>query len=136
MNTATPNALDSVRIGIVSVSDRASSGVYVDKGYRGHALTSGAQVFIAGQKRGVHGQIKRELRRRSAIEPVIGHAKTDGHLGRCYLKGRNGDAANAILCAAGHNFRLLLNWLRLLMRLVLAALRNTLDRPPQRKHAS
>ena len=32
MNTATPNALDSVRIGIVSVSDRASSGVYVDKG--------------------------------------------------------------------------------------------------------
>jgi molybdopterin adenylyltransferase len=32
MNTPTPAALDSVRIGIVSVSDRASSGVYVDKG--------------------------------------------------------------------------------------------------------
>jgi molybdopterin adenylyltransferase len=32
MNTATPTAIDSVRIGIVSVSDRASSGVYVDKG--------------------------------------------------------------------------------------------------------
>jgi transposase, IS5 family len=44
--------------------------------------------------------IKRELRRRSAIEPVIGHmntdghSKTDGHLGRCHLKGRDGDAAN------------------------------------------
>ena len=40
---------------------------------------------------------KRELRRRSAIEPVIGHMKTDGHLGRCHLKGREGDAANVIL---------------------------------------
>ena len=32
MNTATSAPLDCVRIGIVSVSDRASSGVYVDKG--------------------------------------------------------------------------------------------------------
>jgi hypothetical protein len=38
--------------------------------------------------------IKRELRRRSAIEAVIGHMKTDGHLGRCHLKGRAGDAAD------------------------------------------
>jgi hypothetical protein len=55
------------------------------------------RVFISGQKRGVFGVIKRELRRRSAIEAVIGHMKTDGHLGRCYLKGRAGDAANAVL---------------------------------------
>jgi transposase, IS5 family len=47
----------------------------------------------------VFGAIKRELRRRSAIEPVIGHMKADGHLGRCYLKGTAGDAANAILTA-------------------------------------
>jgi hypothetical protein len=37
------------------------------------------RVFISGQKRGVFGVIKRELRRRSAIEPVIGHMNTDGH---------------------------------------------------------
>jgi hypothetical protein len=42
----------------------------------------------------VFGVIKRELRRRSAIEPVIGHMKAEGHLGRCYLKGRAGDAAD------------------------------------------
>ena len=48
--------------------------------------------------------------------------KNDGHLGRCYLKGRDGDAANAILTAAGHNFRLLLAWLRALLRLIVAAL--------------
>ena len=52
--------------------------------------------------------IKHELRRRSAIEPVIGHLKTDGHLGRCHLKGREGDAANVILTAVGHNLRLVL----------------------------
>ena len=49
------------------------------------------------------GAIKRELRRRSAIEPVIGHMKAEGHPGRCYLMGTAGDAANAILTAVGHN---------------------------------
>jgi hypothetical protein len=61
--------------------------------------------FISGQKRGVFGAIQRELRRRSAIAPVIGHMKTEGHLGRCHLKGRDGDAANVILTAVGHNLR-------------------------------
>ena len=68
------------------------------------------------------GIIKRELRRRSAIEPVIGHMKTDGHLGRCHLKGREGDAANVILTAVGHNLRRILAWLRDLLRLILLAL--------------
>jgi transposase, IS5 family len=78
------------------------------------------RVFISGQRRGVFGLIKRELRRRSAIEAVIGHMKTDGHLGRCYLKGREGDAANAILSAVvGYNFRLVLAWLRILLSLIL-----------------
>lgn len=95
---------------------------YVDKGYRGHRTANPRRVFISGQKRGVFGTIKRELRRRSAIEAVIGHMKTDGHLGRCYLKGRQGDAANAILTAVGYNLRLLLAWLRILLRLFLLAL--------------
>jgi hypothetical protein len=50
---------------------------------------------------GVFGAIKCQLKRRSAIEPVIGHLKSEGHLARCYLKGRAGDAANAVLSAAG-----------------------------------
>ena len=95
---------------------------YVDKGYRGHETANPRRVFISGQKRGVFGAIKRELRRRSAIEAVIGHMKADGHLGRCYLKGRHGDAANAILTAVGHNLRLVLSWLRILLRLILTAL--------------
>jgi IS5 family transposase len=102
---------------------------YVDKGYRGHDTPNPRRVFISGQKRGVFGIIKRELRRRSAIEPLIGHMKEEGHLGRCYLKGHAGDAANAILTAAGYNFRRILAWLRSLLRLILSALTAAL--PPQ-----
>ena len=95
---------------------------YVDKGYRGHDAPHPRRVFISGQKRGVFGAIKRELRRRSAIEPLIGHMKAEGHLGRCYLKGRAGDAANVILNAVGYNFRRILAWLRMLLRQLLDAL--------------
>src|SRR5881227_4053048 len=82
----------------------------------------------SGQKRGVFGRIKRELRRRSAIEAVIGHMKAEGHLGRCYLKGRAGDAANVILSAVGYNLRLVLAWLRTILRVVLLALFQTFAR--------
>ena len=95
---------------------------YVDKGYRGHDTENPRRVFISGQKRGVFGVIKRELRRRSAIEPVIGHLKTEGHLGRCYLKGRARDAANAILSAVGYNFRRILAWMRTLLCFFLIAI--------------
>src|SRR3990167_534031 len=106
------------------LTGREIERAYVDKGYRGHDARNPHRVFISGQKRGVFGAIKRELRRRSAIEPVIGHMKAEGHLGRCYLKVTAGDAANAILTAVGHNLRLILAWLRILLRLILAALRS------------
>jgi transposase, IS5 family len=101
------------------LTGREIERAYVDKGYRGHDAQNPRRVFISGQKRGVFGTIKRELRRRSAIEPVIGHMKSEGHLGRCYLKGRAGDAANAILTAVGYNFRRVLAWLRALLRQIL-----------------
>ena len=85
---------------------------YLDKGYRGHNAAKERRFFLSGQKRGVFGVIKRELRRRSAIEAVIAHMKNEGHLGRCWLKGREGDAANIVLSAVGYNYRLVLAWLR------------------------
>jgi transposase, IS5 family len=48
--------------------------------------------------------------------------KAEGHLGRCYLKGRDGDAANVVLTAVGYNFRRILAWLRALLCLILAAI--------------
>jgi len=50
--------------------------------------------------------------RRQAIEPIIGHLKSDHRLDRCYLKGQTGDAIHAVLCAAGYNIK----WL---MRMIL-----------------
>ncbi|NQS71289.1 MAG: hypothetical protein HQQ73_03895 [Desulfobulbaceae bacterium] len=59
--------------------------------------------------------MKRELRRRGAIEPVIGHMKADGKLGRNHLLGTLGDKIHALLCGAGHNIRLILRKLRELL---------------------
>src|SRR5215212_165167 len=94
---------------------------YVDRGYRGHDADRD-RVILSGQKRGITPTIRRERRRRSAIEPVIGHMKSDGHLGRNFLSGTEGDAANVILAAAGHNMRLLRAWLAWLLALLLGLL--------------
>jgi transposase, IS5 family len=90
---------------------------FADKGYRGHNAPPDYKfrVFIAGQKRRVTPKIKREMRRRSAVEPVIGHLKSEHRMDRNYLWYRQGDAINAVLAAAGYNFRLLIRWLRLLL---------------------
>ena len=105
-----------------ALTGREIERIYVDKGYVGHDTPRPYRVYRSGQKRGVHGQIRRELRRRSAIEPVIGHCKTDGHLGRNFLKGRDGDHINAVMSAVGYNLRLILKWLRKLLRKIIAAI--------------
>ena len=105
-----------------ALTGRKIERAYVDKGYRGHDAPNPHRVFKSGQKRGVHGQIRRELRRRSAIEAVIGHCKTDGHLDRNFLKGRRGDQINAVMSAVGYNLRLILKWLRKLLRKIIAAI--------------
>ena len=92
---------------------------YVDRGYRGHDADRD-RVILSGQKRGLTPTIRRERRRRNAIEPVIGHMKSDGHLGRNFLRGAGGDAANLILAAAGHNLRLLRAWLAWLLVFLLS----------------
>jgi IS5 family transposase len=105
-----------------ALTGRKIERAYVDKGYRGHHAPNPHRVFKSGQKRGVHGQIRRELRRRSAIEAVIGHCKTDGHLDRNFLKGRLGDQINAVMSAVGYNLRLILKWLRKLLPKIIAAI--------------
>jgi hypothetical protein len=104
--------------------------IVADRGYRGHNAPPGHKfrVYISGQRRRVTETIKRELRRRSAVEPVIGHAKAEHRMGRNYLAGTHGDAANAVLAAAGYNFRRLLEWLALFLSAVLAALKTAATR--------
>jgi IS5 family transposase len=103
-----------------------------DKGYRGHNAPPDYKfrVFTSGQKRRVTPKIKRELRRRSAIEPVIGHLKSEHRMDRNYLWYRQGDATNAVLAAAGYNFRRLIRWLEFLLSQMLVPLIARLQSSP------
>ncbi len=101
--------------------------IVADAGYRGHNAPPRHRfhVYTAGQKRGVTDDIKRDFKRRAAIEPVIGHLKDDHRMGRCQLAHASGDAINAVLAAAGYNFRRLIRWLSFWLLAILAALRST-----------
>lgn len=100
-------ALEQVEI----LTDRRPRLAVVDRGYRGHGV-EGTQVLISGTRRGLTPVLARALRRRSSIEPEIGHMKSDGRLARCGLRGTTGDALFAVLCGCGHNLRKILAHLR------------------------
>jgi transposase, IS5 family len=99
--------------------------IHVDKGYRGHNHPHRFRVWISGQVRRVTASIRREMKRRAAVEPVIGHLKAEHRMDRNYLKGRLGDRINAVLAAAGYNFGLLLRWLAEFLRVIICALIET-----------
>jgi IS5 family transposase len=81
--------------------------IFVDKGYRGSDHhPEGANVYISGRR--LKGALRKLLKRRSAIEPVIGHLKQDHRMGRNYLMGTEGDRINAMLVGCGFNLRKLL----------------------------
>jgi IS5 family transposase len=87
---------------------------YVDLGYRGHGEAQ-TNVHIARTKAATKTYaLRKDMRRRNAIEPIIGHMKSDGLLGRNYLKGTLGDKVNVLLCGVGHDLRIILRKLRLL----------------------
>jgi IS5 family transposase len=114
---------------VARLTGHAVKRAYADRGYRGHKVERDGLDITISHTRGITSPtIRREMRRRSGIEPVIGHLKEDGHLERNHLAGPEGDAVNAILCAAGHNMRLLACWLWLLLALLVAII---LSRPAQ-----
>jgi IS5 family transposase len=123
------NPYDGHTLAIVIPDIEATTGVKLkriiaDAGYKGHNAPAEHKfsVYTQGQKRGVTPEIKRLFRRWAAVEPLIGHSKDEHRLGRNYLAHREGDAANAILAAAGYNFRRLLRRVSLLLRLIMARL--------------
>ncbi len=118
------HTLETILPAIEATTGAALSRILADAGYKGHNAPKEHKfrVYTQGQKRGVTETIKRQLKRRAAIEPVIGHCKEDHRMGRNFLAHREGDAANAVLAAAGYNFRRLIQWLRLLPGVILQAL--------------
>ncbi len=94
---------------VQAVTGVTVTDAYVDKGYRGHGCSQAVNVHIAGQRNAQASRAERRRRkRRSAVEPKIGHLKSDHRMDRCFLAGLAGDAINAVLAAAGSNLRKLL----------------------------
>jgi transposase, IS5 family len=87
---------------------------FVDKGYKGHGIED-TEVFISGQRKNITPSIKKQLKRRQAIEPHIGHMKQSCKLGLSRLRGAIGDQVNALLSASAYNLRLILNHLRFIL---------------------
>ncbi|MGF6604375.1 IS5 family transposase [Paraburkholderia sp. GAS448] len=85
-----------------NLCDATPEVAIVDRGYKGVAV-DGVKIYHPGLRRGITRGRRAMIRRRSAIEPAIGHMKTDGKLDRNWLKGALGDAIHAVLCGAGHN---------------------------------
>lgn len=92
----------------------------VDLGYRGiDAEVAPIQVIHRGKHKSLNQRQRRLLKRRQAVEPIIGHVKADHGMQRNWLRGEAGDAIHPILCAAGFNLRWLL---RAIVRLGLRAI--------------
>jgi len=113
------HTLETVIPEIEELTGATLKRILADAGYRGHNAPGvyRMRVFTAGQKRRVTPAIKRQMKRRSAVEPVIGHIKNGHRMDRNRLAHRQGDAINPVLAAVGYNFRLILKWIRLLWAL-------------------
>jgi len=99
---------------------KAPKEVVVDLGYRGvDDDNPGVEIIHRGKYKSLTRQQRKWLKRRQAVEPAIGHLKSDNRLDRCWLKGQLGDALHTVLCAAGYNIRWLM---RAMVRLGLKAL--------------
>jgi IS5 family transposase len=82
---------------------------FVDRGYRGHDYKGKVTVYVDKERRGTTAKsLWRWMKRRSAVEPSIGHLKQEHRMNRNRLRDKRGDAVNAILSASGMNFRKLI----------------------------
>jgi IS5 family transposase len=110
---------------VQNLTERKVKQVIVDLGYRGREL-EGVQVLHRGKAKSLTKRQWRWIKRRQAVEPVIGHLKAEHRMDRCRLKGAEGDALHAIACAAGYNLRWLMRWIALFSAWWLLALRQSL----------
>ncbi|BAO83026.1 transposase and inactivated derivatives, IS5 family [Serpentinimonas maccroryi] len=100
--------LEQAAILMQDTGSKPSTAV-VDLGYRGvDADNPDVRIVHRGKSKRLTQAERELLKRRQAIEPIIGHLKQDHGMGRCHLKGELGDRLHAVLCAAGYNIKWLL----------------------------
>lgn len=116
--------------------ERSPKQAIVDLGFRGvDADNPGVEIIHRGKYKTLTAQQRRWLKRRQAIEPMIGHTKSDHRMDRCWLQGALGDALHALSCAAGYNIRWLLRAIARLgfklvfLRLLVATLMTPITTP-------
>jgi IS5 family transposase len=113
------HTLPEVLTHIEQSSGKAVKQAVVDRGYRGKREVNGTQITLPKKplkkdNRYQRDKKRKQCRRRAAIEPVIGHLKSDYRLTRNYLKGIVGDALNVLMAATAWNLR---QWLITFLRL-------------------
>lgn len=112
------HTVDSQLEQIEILTGEAPKIALADRGYRGVEPACGARLLISHTRR-LPKPLKKLLKRRQVVEPMIGHMNADGLLGKNWLKGAEGDAPHALLCGAGHNLKIILRHLRVLYCAVL-----------------
>jgi IS5 family transposase len=105
------HTLDQTVVELRKLSPETSK-IFVDLGYTGHNFKEKGKVFTAKTKKTLSNDDKKMQKRRSAIEPIIGHLKNFGRMGRNYLKGVVGDIVNPLISAVGLNLRRITNILK------------------------
>lgn len=94
------------------LTSKAPKKAYCDGGYKGHGVKSGTKVHLVGKiPKSATRTMRSWMKRRVAVEPVIGHVKSDHRMNRNFLKGEAGNRNNAVLAAAAFNFNKLLKWI-------------------------
>lgn len=91
------------------LNDKEVTEVFVDRGYKGLKQYKSSTVHVPKPDKNISKKKRKRHSRRAAIEPVIGHLKSDYRLCRNYLKGIIGDQINVILAAAAMNFKRVMN---------------------------
>ena len=105
------HTLDNALNHVTRLTGITPQDAYCDMGYRGHGLKGKTKIHLVGKiPKKATKSLRRWMKRRAAVEPIIGHLKSDYRLNRNYLKGKAGDAANVILAAAAYNMAKLLAW--------------------------
>ncbi len=91
------------------LTGKEPENVFVDRGYKGLPVYKSSKINVPKPDKNISRSKRGNHSKRAAIEPVIGHLKTDYRLCRNYLKGILGDLMNVILSAAAMNFKRVMN---------------------------
>jgi len=91
------------------LTGRQAKNIYVDRGYKGPRMIEETNIHIPRPQKNITQTKRNRHKRRAAIEPCIGHLKSDYRLSRNFLKGNYGDMINVLMAAAAMNFKRMMN---------------------------